>query len=850
MPSKPRIRLTFNRDAYTDEERYGRPVSNQQTRRSCTPPSAYSPIHPLSYDRTRSSHSPPGSQIASEVVYRSPFRGRITSTSPRSPKRQKLQPGQEKSLLVLELFVFLTAYTTLSEEQRIWVVENVFKDVDWEACADMDEGKGDGLGDLYSLNDQNDAGPGQVCRWILELSETRITTAFGDLVNRIIKGGWEVEGSLIPPAVETGVNVQNWTVVYDHTGSTEPIRHQAVPELELSEASLCGHDPMDLQMDENLDQVHPDMKEKIGFKVDDCEERKREARERYWRLVGERASLAFAAEACDNNSTLFSDMASAVSTADLSSIRSSNSATALSRTQVDDWVFNCISDSANSKPPLLEPFPPFRRPDSPKRTAADAGFEDQWGSGDVPTDAEEEERMMQHALRASMRVSAEKSPSPSINSAIHWENAKETDLNKVPWLNSRFRGSIFYNNPPIVPFPRNEEPLIVRQAMVDLGSGSEPPPPPPENNKVPKDRVTEDVDIMDGASKGLGGSEMGNQGIDMEASEKVDEQRQSQKAMPDSREEDEVITGTVEEIKHPSTGRGEQVEPVTETVDDLVRTSTEEAQDIEYEHSDIDFDDVEEKYRIPREVRELNERLSKGPQNLTEALDAEAATVLAERPKSPTCGWFPGHSKIIKAKERDEDLEKTSKEKSEPRKWDKVKVVDFANFAENKAAYQKAKAEEEAEPGTERKAREPDMRDFEGGHKSMQRQLDEQRREEERKADQKRRKEGSEGGRAPRPPVKSMIDDLLNPEPQVTAGPSTTSGGAPVAKKGGASQPPVKSMIDPLLPPEPQVTAGPLTSGTPAEPGTSAAGPAPTEPVEPSQSEKRNRSGQVRRTKN
>lgn len=166
-----------------------------------------------------------------------------------------------------------------------------------------------------------------------------------------------------------------------------------------------GHDTMDFEMAENLEQGRLGKKAKIGVPVDVCEEREREARERYWRLVGQRASLALAAETCDNNSSPLSDMDSVISTAELSSIGSSNSATALTRTEVDNWAFNCAAESANAKFPVLEPFPPFRKPDSPKRTAADAGFEDQWGFGDVPTDAEEEERMMEHALRVSMRLS-------------------------------------------------------------------------------------------------------------------------------------------------------------------------------------------------------------------------------------------------------------------------------------------------------------------------------------------------------------------------------------------------------------------------------------------------------------
>jgi hypothetical protein len=123
----------------------------------------------------------------------------------------------------------------------MWVVSKVFRRVEWDECADMDEGKGDDLGDLYSLDDRKDGGLGEVCREILELSERGVTNAFANLVSRIIESGEEVDGILIPPAVESGVEVQenpeveatafNWTVVYDHTGFTEPIKYKAVPEL-------------------------------------------------------------------------------------------------------------------------------------------------------------------------------------------------------------------------------------------------------------------------------------------------------------------------------------------------------------------------------------------------------------------------------------------------------------------------------------------------------------------------------------------------------------------------------------------------------------------------------------------
>lgn len=43
------------------------------------------------------------------------------------------------------------------------VLEKIFEDADWEYCADVDERKGDGLGDLYGLNYQKNGGPGEVC---------------------------------------------------------------------------------------------------------------------------------------------------------------------------------------------------------------------------------------------------------------------------------------------------------------------------------------------------------------------------------------------------------------------------------------------------------------------------------------------------------------------------------------------------------------------------------------------------------------------------------------------------------------------------------------------------------------
>lgn len=49
------------------------------------------------------------------------------------------------------------------ETQRMRVLEEIFEDADWEYCADVDERKGGGLGDLYILNYQKNGGPGEVC---------------------------------------------------------------------------------------------------------------------------------------------------------------------------------------------------------------------------------------------------------------------------------------------------------------------------------------------------------------------------------------------------------------------------------------------------------------------------------------------------------------------------------------------------------------------------------------------------------------------------------------------------------------------------------------------------------------
>ncbi|OBT80646.1 hypothetical protein VF21_00320 [Pseudogymnoascus sp. 05NY08] len=793
MPSKQHIRLTSSR-AYSHERHHGGPISDLQpsstdtSSSSCSPPPPYDAIRSSSYCRSRLSPTARVSPtISPEFVYRSPFRGRITPalSCSRCPKRRKLLSvhAAKKSLLVLELFGFLTAYTTLSEDQRIWVVEKVFEDVDWEGCADMDEGKGDGLRYPYNLYDQNDAGPGGLCRWILELSEAHITTAFGELATRIVEAGWEVEGILIPPGAETLVEVQespdvnptwfNWTVAYGHAGPTEPITYQAVPELTLPQVPLYDHNPMGPQIAaeraeylqnylqqcsaEELQQARLDKTEEIKAHIFACEEREEEAREHYRQLVGEPAS-ALVDGARDNNSSMFSEIASGVSMADLSSIRSSGSTITLNRTQIDDWAFNCTSDGANSKAPLLEPSLPLRRSGSPKQKAADDGFGDQWEFGDVPTSAEEEERMMQHALRASMRVSTEKLPSPSIDNAVHWE-----DPDKVPWLNSRFQGNIFYNNLPIV----QSEPLIVMQARMDLDSGSE-PPPPPKNTKLPEPKPMEDVEMTaDEPNQERVKLEVADKGKDqMRPGKRPDSKKGgvlsdlkalsvdlNRKFASKSREQGKVVKDTVEETKHLKPGRAKPVEPVTENVSELVKSSATEAwyvPDSDYPHSDhrkSDDESIEDKTPTERLAEAFRE---------DELRRSDPYRAPSPEPKKR---GIPDITIVLPEPKRDEALETIAKEASRIRKWDKAKAYDFAERAENNSAYHKAKAAEEAGPETQRPNAEPDLRHFNPSHKAQDsvRRSNEKKRVEKRESDERKSKEQSGDGRSKQAPVKSMI---------------------------------------------------------------------------------------------
>ncbi|KFY76451.1 hypothetical protein V499_03873 [Pseudogymnoascus sp. VKM F-103] len=913
MPSKQHTRLTFSRTC-SHEGHHGGPISDEQpsstntSSGSCLPPPPCDAIHPSSNCPTRLSPTVPVSPIiVPELVYRSPFRDRITPACPRSrsrcSKRQKLLSihAAEKSLLVLELFGFLTAYTTLSEDQRIWVVETVFGEVDWKCCADIDEGKGDGLGYPYNLYDQNDGGPRGVCRWILELSEAHITTAFGELVSRIVEAGWDVEGILLPPGAETSVEAQespdinptwfNWTVASGRAGPTELITYQAVPEPsklpasfayhlcyhtsscqsltlpELSQVPLYGRDPMNPQIvaerakylrynleqysAEGLEQACLDQNKKIRAYVSACEERGKEARERCWRLVGGCGS-ALSAGTRDNNSSLFNEMASGVSTADLSSIRSSGSAITPNRTQIDDWAFHCTSGGANSKARLLEPSAPFRISESPKQKTTDAGFEDQWEFGDVPTSAEEEERMMEHALRASIRVSAEKLPPPSIDNAVDWE-----DSNQVPWLNSRFQGNIVYNNMPIA----QSEPLIVMQAKLDLGSGSE-PPPPPKNTKLPEANPIEDVEMtteelnQESAKLESTMGEAANKGKDMETMEesdavanslidqmqpgrKPDRRRRNMRGVfsdlramsndlnrtftPKSQKEGEVVKDTVEEIKRPKTSSGKPAEPVTEKVSGLLNSATEEAREIASwypPHSDYRGSDDES-----IEDKPPPERLAEAfRQAELEAEDPFRPPPLKKKSEVPTV--------VLPEKPRDIALEIRSKEGSLTRRSDKVKVVDFAQRAENNAAYHKAKAAEEAGPETQRPNAEPDLRYFDlshGAQESLRKSLEKR----DREYNERKSKEQSGEGGSKQPPVKSLIPPdspglpgpVVPPEPDISSAPGGSSN--PSAPAGPGTRP--KS-------PDPVVCGGPTAAGNPANPETPAAAGNPADPITPTKS--------------
>ncbi|OBT56056.1 hypothetical protein VE04_04203, partial [Pseudogymnoascus sp. 24MN13] len=850
MPSKQHTRLTFSRTC-SHEGHHGGPISDEQpsstntSSGSCLPPPPCDAIHPSSNCPTRLSPTVPVSPIiVPELVYRSPFRDRITPACPRSrsrcSKRQKLLSihAAEKSLLMLELFGFLTAYTTLSEDQRIWVVETVFGDVDWKCCADIDEGKGDGLGYPYNLYDQNDGGPGGVCRRILELSEAHITTAFGELVSRIVEAGWDVEGILLPPGAETSVEAQespdinptwfNWTVGSGRAGPTEPTTYQAVPEPKLSQVPLYGRDPTNLQIvaerakylrynleqysAEGLEQACLDQKKKIRAYVPACEERGKEARERCWRLVGGRDS-ALSAGTRDNNNSLFNEMASGVSTADLSSIRSSGSAITPNRTQIDDWAFHCTSGGANSKARLLEPSAPFRISESPKQKTADAGFEDQWEFGDVPTSAEEEERMMEHALRASIRVSAEKLPPPSIDNAVDWE-----DSNQVPWLNSRFQGNIVYNNMPIA----QSEPLIVMQAKLDLGSGSE-PPPPPKNTKLPEANPIEDVEMtteeLNQESAKLE-STMGEAADkdQMQPGRKPDRRRRNMRGVfsdlramsnelnrtftPKSQKEGEVVKDTVEEIKRPKTSS-------------TLRKKRGKSHPGTPPHSDYRGSDDES-----IEDKPPPERLAEAfRQAELEAEDPFRPPPLKKKSEVPTV--------VLPEKPRDIALEIRSKEGSLTRRSDKVKVVDFAQRAENNAAYHKAKAAEEAGPETQRPNAEPDLRYFDlshGAQESLRKSLEKR----DREYNERKSKEQSGEGGSKQPPVKSLIPPdspglpgpVVPPEPDISSAPGDSSN--PSAPAGSGTRP--KS-------PDPVVCGGPTAAGNPANPETPAAAGNPADPI-------------------
>lgn len=636
---------------------------------------------------------------------------------------------------------------------------------------------------------------------------------------------------------------------------------------------------------EDLEQSRLDKEKTITAHLNARKEKENEARERYWQLVGERASLALAGETRDSNSSMFSGMASAVSTADLSSIQSSNSATALNRTQIDDWAFNCTSDGANSKAPLLEPFPPFTRSESPKRKAADAGFGDQWGfGGDVPTDADEEERMMQHALRASMRVSTKKSPSPSIDSAVHWEHVE--DSNKVPWLDSRFRGSIFYNNLPTgpFPFPQSEEPLIVRQAIVDLGSGSE-PPPPLKNNKLPAEGPVEYMDMVvdelkeeraklestvSETSKELGDSEMRNQGIETEAMDKGEGmaiedrsgavtnllvgQRRAQN-MPDRRtrhmrgvfrdlramsedlnrssafraqEQGKVVTGTVEEARLPNAGSGELAEPVTKDVNNIVRNSTEEARDIELMYPGFDISNPEGPTSVERLAKAFADHYRAQALGLEKPTMSMTPEVIAD-PIERTLALC-GLDAPLPEKKRNIVLERIAYEESKPRKSDKLRIVDFADRAENKPAFHRAKAAEEADPASLPPPKEPDLRHFMPGPKAMESlRRSEERNREKQKAEERKLKGSSEGGRP-----KRAIESLIPPDTPEPPGPSTPTKCQVPIDSGASGTPPVPA--EPGTPADNPVCGGtgaPTGPGDTIEPGKTAE---PGTPVGPEKS--------------
>ena len=320
------------------------------------------------------------------------------------------------------------------------------------------------------------------------------------------------------------------------------------------------------------------------------------------------------------------------------------------------------------------------------------------------------------------------------------------------------------------------------------------------------------------------------------------------------RKKDKAVKGTVEEINRPSTSRGGPSEPATGTVGDLVGTPTKKAQGGESSQPTVNLEDVEDK---------------SPPERLADAFEEEAAAIRHEYYRAQSSGGEPPSEETIKAnlkevliygiknprdaKDRDEELEVASKEQSQAHKSDKVAVMDFADRAENKAAYHKAKAAEEAGPDNHTQ-KDPDLRHFDRSPEaqdSLRRSEERKRVEEERKSDERKLKrrsderssEGkSEGARSKQPPVRSLIppEPLVPSEPEVTAGPSVPAKPPVPVDSGVTCVPSVPAEPEALVEPG-STNANPVPPGpeepvapeAPAEPGDAANNPAAPEPGAP-----------------
>ncbi|KFX86074.1 hypothetical protein O988_09778 [Pseudogymnoascus sp. VKM F-3808] len=248
-----------------------------------------------------------------------------------------------------------------------------------------------------------------------------------------------------------------------------------------------------------------------------------------------------------------------------------------------------------------------------------------------------------------------------------------------------------------------------------------------------------------------------------------------------SGEQSEVVKDTVEEINRSSIDGSEPARPDTGNVDDLLKCITEEAQSIVASYPGVGVENPEggiQEQELPPLVKTL-EDVALGLYRWTPSETREDYTLTASEPKLDLPALAKKfHSEGtggLAAKYRDLELEWLSKEQSKLRKCDKILVVDFANFAENKAAYHKTKAAEEAGPSREPPP-EPDLKHFMNGPQLAE---FERKREKKRKADARKLRAQSEGGRVKKPPVSDGRKSRGKSE------------------GGGVKQPPVKSMVPP-----------------------------------------------------